>query len=106
MFSRTKFFSKYRKEIILGPFFKLLEASDKDNIIKTLLIRYSLQPHVSEYLINRKFSSLLGKIGDLKKEKDNVEEEINDILSKLNDIDKYLISQIKEKVKKYIKQKN
>ena len=26
MFSRTKFFSKYRKEIILGPFFKLLEA--------------------------------------------------------------------------------
>ena len=86
-----------------SEFFKLLEASDKDNIIKTLLIRYSLQPHVSEYLINRKFSSLLGKIGDLKKEKDNVEEEINDILSKLNDIDKYLISQIKEKVKKYIK---
>lgn len=103
----------YRKECLEGAiyilsdpkrraeFIKLLESSTKTTILKGIKVKWNLEPHVGEYLINRKFSSLLGKIEDMTKERDQVVKEYDEVMKKLEDKDKYLIKLIKEKVKKY-----
>ena len=84
-----------------AEFIKMLENSDKNTIIKNIKIKWNLEPFVAEYLINRKFSTLLGKVEDITLELEKVTKEYDITKENLSDIDKYLIKEIKAKVKKY-----
>lgn len=87
---------KRRKEFI-----KMLEASNRNTILKAIKLKWNLEPIVGDYLINKKFSSLLNGLKDLIKERDQVEKEYIKIERILSNLDNYLIKQIKEKVEKY-----
>lgn len=89
---------KRRKEFI-----QMLTESNNADIIRKLVKKWSLDSDVADYLINKKFSSLLNGIENLLKEQERINKDYEIILSKYNDIDKYLIKEIKDKVKKYEK---
>ena len=82
-------------------FIKMLEASNRNTILKAIKLKWNLEPIVGDYLINKKFSTLLNGLKDLIKEKDQVEKEYLKIERILSNLDNYLIKQIKEKVEKY-----
>lgn len=56
---------------------------------------------MGEYLINKKFSSLLKGVEDMKKEQLKISEEYESVLYILNNIDEYMIEKISTTVKKY-----
>ena len=115
----TKYFLNKKKELqkkkicldgaiyILGnkerraEFIKMLEKSDKDSILSKIKKKWKLDEVVGEYLINKKFSSLLKGVEDMKKEQLRVTEEYERVISILNNLDEYMIDTINDTVKKY-----
>lgn len=82
-------------------FIKMLEKSDKDTILSKIKKKWTLDEVVGEYLINKKFSTLLKGVEDMKKEQVKINEEYNNVLSILNNMDEYMINTIDNTVKKY-----
>ena len=79
----------------------MLEKSDKDTIINKIKRKWKLEEIVGEYLINKKFSTLLKGVEDMKKEQLKVSEEYERVLVILNNLDEYMIDTINNTVKKY-----
>lgn len=82
-------------------FIKMLERSDKESILNKIKRKWKLEESVGEYLINKKFSSLLKGVEDMKKEQLKISEEYESVLYILNNIDEYMIEKISTTVKKY-----
>ena len=82
-------------------FIKMLEKSDKDTIINKIKRKWKLEEIVGEYLINKKFSTLLKGVEDMKKEQLRISEEYERVLVILNNLDEYMIDTINNTVKKY-----
>ena len=80
----------------------MLEKSDKDTILSKIKKKWKLDEIVGEYLINKKFSTLLKGVEDMKKEQIKINEEYSNVLSILNNMDEYMIDTINNTVKKYI----
>ena len=82
-------------------FIKMLEKSDKETILNKIKRKWKLEESVGEYLINKRFSSLLKGVEDMKKEQLKISEEYESVLYILNNIDEYMIEKISTTVKKY-----
>ena len=79
----------------------MLERSDKETILNKIKRKWKLEESVGEYLINKRFSSLLKGVEDMKKEQLKISEEYESVLYILNNIDEYMIEKISTTVKKY-----
>ena len=86
-----------------AEFIKMLETSTRQNILKNIQHKWNLNPDVGDYLINKKFSSLLNGVENMVKEKEEIDKEYLEVVKILNDIDKYMIKRITTIVKKYNK---
>lgn len=84
-----------------NEFIKMLETSNKKTIIKNIKAKWNLDPEVADYLINKKFTSLLNGIEALVKEQSEVTKEYIQTEKILEDIDRYMIKRINEVIKKY-----
>lgn len=84
-----------------AEFIKMIETSTRSTILKNIRRQWDLDGVVGDYLINKKFSSLLNGVEALISEHKKVVQEYNQILKILDDLDSYLIKQIKEKISKY-----
>ena len=70
-------------------------------IINKIKRKWKLEEIVGEYLINKKFSTLLKGVEDMKKEQLKVSEEYERVLVILNNLNEYMIDTINNTVKKY-----